>query len=348
MLDWLRLIRASGLFTIASNSSAAIVVATYAGGSLDPKVIAALLFQGNGMNVAWVALASCLLFASGMLWNDLADVERDIELHPRRPLPSGRIRLITAYVVGAALAVGALLVAVASDAAQEFSSRGVPPYGFYTAGIVLSLALLYNFLAKSVPWLGSLTMASVRASHAIFALLLLGADHFRLGALAVLGAFGLDAAASVPLRPAFYPLLLGLYVFGVTLISELESRAGRRWELVVGGAAMALAMLGGSVLLVTAHWITALQQAGGYVQLVGGLFLGLAILGWWGWRVLWPWLAALRTGRKGMIGPLVGAALGGMILFDALLATSAHPGAGLAILCLYPCFRLVGRAIRMD
>lgn len=348
MLDWLRLIRASGLFTIASNLAAAITVASYANGSLDPKLIAGLLFQGNGLQVVWVSLASCLLFATGMLWNDLADVERDRELHPRRPLPAGRVSLITAYIVGAALAIGALLVAVASDAAQGFYAQGIPPYGFYTAGIVLSLALLYDFLTKHLPWVGSLTMAGVRAVHAVFALLLLGADHFRLVAMALLGMLGVDAAAGVPAGPAVYPLLLGVYIFGVTLTSELESRTGRRWELVLGGVLMAAAMLGGAARLVTAHWIVSLQATGNYLLLVAGLFLGFAIIALWGWRVLWPWFAALRTGRKGMIGPLVGASLGGMILFDALLATTAHPGAGLVILLLYPCFRLAGRAIRMD
>jgi 4-hydroxybenzoate polyprenyltransferase len=348
MLDWLRLIRASGLFTIATNLAAAITVATYANGSLDPRLIAALLFQGNGLQVLWLSLASCLLFASGMLWNDLADLERDRELHPRRPLPSGRVGLAAAYVMGAAFAIGALLVAVASDAAQGFYVQGIPPYGFYTAGIVLSLALLYDFLTKHIPWIGSLTMAAVRAVHAVFALLLLGADHFRLGAMALLGIAGLDAAAGMPIGPAIYPLLLAVYIFGVTLTSELESRAGRRWELVLGGLLMMAAIVAGAVRLVTAHWIGALQATGNYLALVGGLFLGFAIIALWGWRVLVPWVAALRTGRKGMIGPLVGASLGGMILFDALLATTAHPVAGLAILVLYPFFRLAGRAIRMD
>jgi hypothetical protein len=184
--------------------------------------------------------------------------------------------------------------------------------------------------------------------HAVFALLLLGADHFRLGAMALLGLAGADVAAGVPVGPAIYPLLLAVYIFGVTLTSELESRSGRRWELVLGGILMLAAMAGGAVRLVTAHWIGSLQATGNYLALVGGLFLGFAIIALWGWRVLWPWVAALRTGRKGMIGPLVGAALGGMVLFDALLATSAHPVAGLGILLLYPIFRLAGRAIRMD
>jgi 4-hydroxybenzoate polyprenyltransferase len=342
MLDWLRLIRASGLFTIASNLAAAAFVATYATGSLDLKVIAGLIGQGNRLAAVWVVVTSCLLYASGMLWNDLADIERDRQLHPRRPLPSGRIGITAGFVVGALCAVGALLVSLLITPLSDTS------YGFITAGLVLSLALLYDFVTKSVPWLGSLNMALVRTSHALFALLLLGVDHFKLAGLAVLGVFGVHAAAPVPLGLAVYPLLLGLYIFGVTLISELESRPGRRWELVLGGALMATAMAAAVLRLMTAHWISGLQQTGGYVQLVASIFLGLGIALLWGWRVLGAWLGALRAGRKGLVGPVVGQALAGMILFDALMATSAHPLGGLAILCLYPCIRVVGRAIRMD
>lgn len=344
MLDWLRLFRASGLFTIAANLAAATVVAAYTG-TLDLWEIGRLVLYGNQWNAVWIVCCSGLLFASGMLWNDLADLDRDRELHPRRPLAAGRISLVAAYVVGAGCAVGALLAAVASDAAHGHYARGIPPYAFYTAGVVLSLALLYNFLTKHVPWLGSLTMAAVRSVHALLALLLVGVDHFKLAWFAILGIGDATLSGSAP---AQYALLLGLYVFGVTLTSELESRQGRRWELVLGGALMTVAMLLGGARLVTAHWINGLQITGGYVQLVLGLFLGLAIMGFWGWKVLAPWAAALRAGRKGLVGPVVGAALGGMILFDALLATTAHPIAGLFILLLYPLFRLSSRAIRMD
>src|SRR4051812_46156890 len=101
MLDWLRLIRASGLLTIASNTLAAVVVALYFNSGLDPLLLARRLLQGNSWDALWVVLASSLLYASGMLWNDLADVDRDRMLHPRRPLPSGRISLASAYIAGA-------------------------------------------------------------------------------------------------------------------------------------------------------------------------------------------------------------------------------------------------------
>ncbi|MBA3847079.1 MAG: UbiA family prenyltransferase [Planctomycetes bacterium] len=336
MLDWLRLIRASGLCTILANLAASAVIAVYARGGLDPNWLGKRLLQGSGMRVGWVLLASFLLYASGMLWNDLADIERDRTLHPRRPLPSGRVNYVTAYVAGIVMAVAALLVASQLE------------HGFHVAGVVLSLALLYNFVTKHVPWLGSLNMALVRFSHALFALLLLGSDHLEMAVLGIMDAFGAPVVLPGAQVALTYPLLLGGYVFGLTLISELESRRGTRLELIFGGACMAAVIGIAAVMLVTAHWIADFQQRGQHVRMVASLFLGLGILGLLLWRVGSRWWAAVRLGRKTLIGPIIPAALGGMILFDALIATSFHPLGGLLILMLYPVFRVVGKMIRMD
>jgi len=339
MLDWLRLGRVSGLFTILANLTAVAVVATYQqGGNLDLKVLLSLLIQGRGAAAVWIVAASVCLFLCGMLWNDLADVERDRELHPRRPLPSGRIGLAQAYVVGSALVVAALL----------FAALGGGGLAFQAAGLVLSLALLYDFAAKHAPWIGPAVMASVRTSHALFALFLLGGDHFLRATAGLLDGVGVETGVAFAAGPAVYALLLGCYVFGVTLVSELESRPGRRWELTFGALCVAVPVLMAMYLVATAGWIGHWQQQGGYVQMVSSLFLGLGIAALWVWRAGRPLLAAVRIGRRGLVGPAVGATLGGMILFDALIATAAHPVGGLVILCLYPCFLLVSRAIRMD
>ena len=117
------------------------------------------------------------------------------------------------------MAVAALLVASQLE------------HGFYAAGVVLSLALLYNFVTKHVPWLGSLNMALVRFSHAVFALLLLGSDHFEFAVLGVMDAFGAPVVRIVARRdPALSARCSAASVFGLTLISKLESRAARGWN----------------------------------------------------------------------------------------------------------------------
>ena len=250
VLDWLRLIRVSGLATIVSNCAAMVLFAFYTGEGLDPRWIGRLL-TADPTRIAWLLLASVLLYAAGMAWNDLADVERDRIIHPKRPLPSQRLHLPTALVAATLMGVGAVVAALLAEG----------PLGALAALTVLILALLYNFEAKHVPWLGSLCMALVRASHACFALLIIGPDALR--------------AAFVSTQPPgtrsllIYPLILLLYTLGLTAISELEHRPGRRWEVLIGSA-----LLASAIVLALTQFIGAPWQAAWLVAAVRGL---------------WPW-----------------------------------------------------------
>lgn len=330
MLDWLRLLRISGLVTIATNLVTAMVTAFYADGGLDVKPFAALIRNDPG-RVFWVGLAGACLYLTGMVWNDLNDVDRDRLLKPRRPLPSGRVNLATAYVVGILLAVGTWLAASRIE------------YGFDAAGVVLALILLYDFTTKSVPVLGSLTMGLVRAGHAGFALLALGSDYLKMGVFH--GASGTLADWLLA-----YPVILGLYIFGLTWISELESRSAKRWELLAGGALVTIAIALALTRLGSAHWLGYLYRSGGAgpLLMVVSLGFGLVIAGALVTLVGRPYVQALRSGRQVMVGTTVGAGLAGIILLDALVACSAHPLAALLILLMYPLFRGLSRLIRMD
>ncbi|MDA3959925.1 MAG: UbiA family prenyltransferase [Planctomycetota bacterium] len=334
MLDWLRLTRASGLFTVASNYLAAVAAAIYTK-SLDYSLLGRELRE-NLPNAVWIVVASCLLFLSGMLWNDVADADRDRVLHPGRPLASGRIHLGTAWIAGLFLSSGALL------AAAQSGYRGL-----CAAGVVLCLSLIYNFATKSVPYLGSLTMALVRASHAIFALLILGTAYFDRSVLSLLDLV-------MPIHPgalgghSVYPLLLGSYILGLTVISELESRRGMRWELLFGGILVAVSLVFALRMGLTAHWVNLLHRQRHTVLLILALVLVLALAALLAWRVGRPYLDALRTAKRRHVGKVVGAGLGGMILFDALIATAFHPLIGLAALMLFIPNRLAVRLVRMD
>jgi 4-hydroxybenzoate polyprenyltransferase len=337
LLDWLKLVRAIGLITILTNIIAAVMSAIYPSNGLNPTWLLGPLHKTGFIQILWLVGASFLLYLSGMLWNDLADVGRDKVLHPRRPLPSGRINLGTAFLVGVLLAVGALVCAAMVDV-----------HAFYAAGAVLSLIMLYNLVTKDIPWLGSLTMAAVRGSHALFALLLLGTEYLR---WAVVG----DEPGPMhgPGQGALlaYPLILTCYIFGVTLISELESRPGLRIELLIGGALMFGAVAASGWLLATTRWITRLSQDDStlYVVAIGmSAVMGAVLFCLLLWRIWRPWSAALKSGRSEQVGPVVGAALGGMIFLDALVATAAHPLGGVAILCLLPIFLIGKRVVRMD
>jgi len=334
MIDWLRLTRASGLFTVASNTLAAVAAAVYTK-SLDPTILGREL-RDNLSIAVWVLLASSLLYLSGMLWNDVADADRDRVLHPGRPVASGRIPLTTAWIGGLFLASGALL------AAAQAGYRGL-----CAAGVVLCLALLYNFATKSVPYLGSLTMGLVRGAHAIFVLLILGTAYFDRAVLSLIDLVGPVHPSAMGGTPV-YPMLLGCYVLGLTIISELESRRGMRWELLLGGLLVTVALILALRLGLTAHWVTMLHRQRNTVYLVLALLLVIAIAGWLTWRIARPYFEALRSARRRYVGPVVGAGLGGMMLFDALIATAFHPLIGLAAMLLFLPGWLATRLIRMD
>ncbi len=331
MLDWLRFIRVSGLATIASNCAAMVLFAFYTGEVLDPKWIGRLL-TADPARIAWLLLASTLLYAAGMAWNDLADVERDRIINPKRPLPSQRLHLPTAMVGAALMGVGALVAALMAEG----------PLGALAALTVLTLALLYNFEAKHIPWLGSIVMGLTRASHACFALLIIGPDALRAALIADLPPGGRHLL--------IYPLILFLYTSGLTLVSELEHRGGRRWELLCGAALMVAGVVLALAQFIGAPWQRAWMVAGGpwplalagAVLLVGGTAVYLV------WLVGKPCYLAVAQGSRAQVGRTLIAGLGGMILLDVIVAGAAHPLGAVLVFLLFPLFRMVSGAIRMD
>src|SRR5947199_5477358 len=61
--------------------------------------------------VVLLLLASSCLYCAGMVWNDYFDLEQDRRERPFRPLPSGRIGLQAATLLGTALLVAGVAFA---------------------------------------------------------------------------------------------------------------------------------------------------------------------------------------------------------------------------------------------
>jgi len=155
--------------------------------------------------------ASALLYAGGMVMNDVCDLERDRTLHPERPLPSGRVLPKSASVFAL------VLFALAMMSAGLAGTMAV-----VAAGWVVALIAAYNRLLKHNAIAGSAGMAAIRGSN-------LG-----LGAAAI----GMSpASAEFPWIPI---AVLSAYVFALTLWSTREDRGdGRRGFPALVGAALA-------------------------------------------------------------------------------------------------------------
>ncbi len=192
LLDYLRLFRAPAVFTALSNILAAHLIAT--GGQPDWAMLALL------------GPASMALYMAGMVLNDCFDFAEDSLARPSRPLPSARISLPMAWMLGwALLALGVALAGLAGRV-QFF-------IGLLLAGAIVA----YDGWAKK-GLLGPIAMGGCRYLN-----WLLG-----------LSVAGLDGKAFALALPIF------LYVLSLTILSSEETSA-RRPAVVYASASGLLA-----------------------------------------------------------------------------------------------------------
>jgi len=187
---FLKLTRFPLVFTAIADSAAGYLL------TLPPP------YRPEWMTLALLAATSACLYASGMVFNDVADYLRDRVLHPERPLPSKRVSMVAARRFGLLLMFAAGLFGCLLN---FMSGQAVL--------VILVLIFAYNFYAKASPVPGALAMGFVRAAN------------LTLGCLAVSPPW-LGAVVVPPWDRAGYAhaILLGGYVFFLTVLSTLEEK----------------------------------------------------------------------------------------------------------------------------
>jgi len=199
----LRLVRWPGAVTAAANAMTGFLVA-HPGPQRDAVAAACA-----------VAAGGALVYAGGVVLNDVADAERDRTLHPARPIPSGDVEASSAARFGFALLVGGALLS---------TTFGGPWAGAATAAAAL-FAWLYDFAAKRFRAAGAATLALARAANAL--------------AGALVGAASLEALDPSTNAPAVvYPLAVLAYTALLTFTSTFEER--RPGRATLGACAVAL------------------------------------------------------------------------------------------------------------
>ena len=156
--------------------------------------------------------ASCLLYTSGMVLNDVFDVAVDREERPTRPIPSGRIPLTVALHTGGVMLGSGVALGWATSALVGQARPGV-------VATALALAVLaYDRVLKRTP-IAPLVMGSCRTLN-----ILLGAS-----------------AAAGPWHPIHYLVAagVGVYITGVTWFARTEARESNRFALA--GASLLMA-----------------------------------------------------------------------------------------------------------
>lgn len=200
-MPYLRLLRLPALFT------------TF------PDVLAGYAIAKQGVIVpwelTWLLVASGLLYLSGMVFNDLFDLEQDRRERPNRPLPAGEIPTTTASRLATVLMLGGVLAAACAG------------WGAAVVAILLA-AMIYTYDAGGKKTLfGPALMGGCRGLN-----LLLGA--------ACLGNL-LTADMLIPLLMA---ALMGIYVAGITLFARSEAVQTPRADMWGGTILMYLALIG--------------------------------------------------------------------------------------------------------
>jgi len=109
------------------------------------------------------AIISVGLYGYGMSLNDIIDRRRDSQIASHRPLPSGRIGVVTAHVICGLLALGALL------GGAYFVYAGVPN-GWATVLLVVATGLLITFYDTAGKYLvapGLISLGLIRFFHCV-------------------------------------------------------------------------------------------------------------------------------------------------------------------------------------
>ena len=190
---WAHLLRLPNLLTVPGDPIAGFMLACYAAGASVSVV-----------PLIHVAVASVLLYAAGLIHNDLCDVESDRRERPDRPLPSGRVSAGAARLAMVVLAVAALATATAAGWLATA-----------TAAVLLAAILVYNRFTKGIALIGPVNMGACRGLS------------FLLGAVAACG-----------IEQVSWPVLLSavcltLYITSVTAIASRETEAHniglKRW-----------------------------------------------------------------------------------------------------------------------
>jgi len=256
--------------------------------------------------------ASSLLYASGVVLNDVFDHRRDARERPERPIPSGRVPLRVAAWLGGEL----MLLGVASAWLAGYVSGSFHP-GF-VAALLAGCILAYDALLKRTP-VGPPAMGGCRMLNVLLGMSVANAawqtEHW-------LVAGG-----------------IGTYIVGVTWFARTETRRSHSLQL---GLATAVMMLGIALLAwfpEFLEWPIVLRlKPEGWQMLMG--VLGLLI----GWRCL----RAVLDPIPPRVQMAVTHAILSLIVFDAVICFAVRDDvSALAILLLLVPAMSLGRWIEV-
>ncbi|MCF0058870.1 UbiA-like protein EboC [Dyadobacter sp. CY356] len=183
---YLQLTRPANLVTAVADILAGMAIAQFTFSSFDPALL---------------VVSTLGLYGGGVVMNDVFDAKLDSIERPERPIPSGKVTLKVATMLGMTLLFGGVLAA----ALFSFQSGMI-------AVVVAALTVLYNRFAKHHVFFGPLTMGMCRGGNLLLGMSVLPESFQQWG---------------------FVALLPIAYIGAITLISQDEVHGGKKRTLYI-------------------------------------------------------------------------------------------------------------------
>lgn len=179
------------------------------------------------MPMLWLVLSTMGLYAGGIVFNDVFDLQHDREHRPERVLPAGKISLLEAVVFGASLFVVGIIAAFL-----------VSPLSGGLALLICVLALSYDKYAKHHAFLGPVNMGLCRSMN-----LLLG------------------MSISLPTLKQFWMIGLVPLIFigAITLVGQKETN-GNNKKSVLKAILLDVSVVGVFVVLILNNYLNVMAS----------------------------------------------------------------------------------------
>jgi 4-hydroxybenzoate polyprenyltransferase len=193
---YLQLTRPANLVTAITDILAGMAIAQFTFSSFSPALL---------------VVSTLGLYGGGVVMNDVFDAKLDSIERPERPIPSGKVSLSSATMLGISL----LFLGILAAAMFSFQSGMI-------AIIVALLTVLYNRFAKHHVFFGPLTMGMCRGGNLILGMSVLP-ESFQGWAWV-----------------AIFPII---YIAAITLISQDEVHGGKKTTLYIAAVFYAIVLL---------------------------------------------------------------------------------------------------------
>ena len=275
LLAWLQLLRLPTVFTALADIVCGFLVG------------ATVIGEPGWRGLPWLLLSSAGLYLGGMVLNDVFDARLDAVERPERPIPSGRISVQSASVLGCLLmTVGLVTASLAATRAG---------HSFRVAALIAIAVLAYNAILKKT-WAGPFGMGICRFLN------------LSLGASTAVDASGDVMSWQLPVLGVSTGL--AVYIAGVTWFARNEAGKMSEFGLFSG---LFVAIAGIAVSAGSTLWTQGNQIISTVAVLQFGTIVGfIAVRG----------IAAIRKGKSAVLQRMVGTMLLWIIMLDAAVVFS--------------------------